>query len=130
MNSLSTILKDNFDALRWDAEQKNTAREYFGLQWQNSITASVSPRKMQLEADIRAKSNLLTELQSLQTFVASIKGQGTSLSDLVAKYPTLASMFQNADDQMAYLLSQPPMTFLVRVFQFYKKYILIKTLFN
>ena len=113
MNSMTTVLKDNFESLRWDAEQKNTARDYFGLQWQNTITASISPRKSQLETDIRTKKMLLAELQALQSFVASIKDQGASLRDLTTKYPALASMFSNVDDQMTYLLSQPPMTFLV-----------------
>ena len=110
---MTTVLKDNFDALRWDAEQKNTAKENFSLQWQNTITASVNPRKIQLESDIKAKTSLMTELQSLQAFVASISSEGSILKDLVSKYPSLASIFTNADDHMAYLLSQPPMTFLV-----------------
>ena len=113
MNSMTTVLRDNFESLRWDAEQKNTARDYFGLQWKNSITASISPRKSQLEMDISTKKMLLAELQALQSFVASIKDQGASLRDLTTKYPALASMFSNVDDQMTYLLSQPPMTFLV-----------------
>ena len=125
MNSMTTVLRDNFESLRWDSEQKNTARDYFGLQWKNSITASISPRKSQLEMDIRTKKTLLTELQALQSFVASIKDQGASLRDLTTKYPALASMFNNVDDQMTYLLSQPPMTFLVS-----PKIILLKKIRN
>ena len=112
---MTTILRDNWEALRWDSEQKSTARDYFTQQWQNSLSASVMPKKAQLENEIKNKSAIMMELQSLQAFVASIQIQGEQLQDLVKKCPSLAAMFKSNDDQMNFLLTQPTMTFLVRM---------------
>lgn len=125
MNSLTTILRDNFEALRWDAEQKSTARDYFSQQWQNTLSASVTTKKAQLENDIRLKSSTMLELQTLQAYVASIRSQGDRLQDIVMKNPCLADMFKNNDDQMNFLLTQPPLTFLVSNFTLIKKKMII-----
>ena len=55
----------------------------------------------------------MTQLQNLQAHIASIKDEGASMSDLTAKYASLSAMFHTNDDQMTYLLTQPPLTFLV-----------------
>ena len=58
----------------------------------------------------------MTQLQSLQAHIATIRNEGRILEDLTNKYPALAAMFKNSDDQMSFLLSQPPMTFMVCFF--------------
>lgn len=43
MNNLANVLRENFDSLKWDNEQKTTAKEFFGHQWQTSIATSIGP---------------------------------------------------------------------------------------
>ena len=70
-------------------------------------------RKAQIETDIRNKSSIMAQLQTLQAHVVTIQNEGKSLQELTEKYAHLAAMFQTNDDQMTFLLTQPPITFLV-----------------
>ena len=114
MQSTDLALKDNFDSLSWDNDQKTTAREFFQSQWRNTIQSSTREKKAKLDEEIRSKLALCDQLHQFQQFFASVQDQGETVAELAQKHEQIRAQFQNSSAELNYYMSQPPQTFAVR----------------
>ena len=108
---IDSALRDNFQTLSWDSDQKATAKEFFYSQWRATLDSSTRETKGKIDEEISSKLELATQLQNFHSFFISVKDQGSTVQELADKFEVIRAQFNQGDAQLAYLLTQPPLTF-------------------
>ena len=116
-----SALRENYDSLTWDSDQKQTAKAYFDATWRSSIDNLSNSAQLQCDQEIRSKESQLTQFRHLQELIINIQDRGRTVRDLCLISPELAQLFNNADKQLLLYLEHPPSLFSVKTIKIFYK---------
>ena len=63
------VLRENFNSLTWDSDQKQIAKSYFDASWRSSIDNLSNSAQLHCNQELRQKESQLEQFRHLQNLL-------------------------------------------------------------